>query len=29
MLNIKYKIKTDLAVFEIKKEPLGLMGSLG
>jgi hypothetical protein len=24
MLNIKYKIKTDLAVFEIKKEPLGL-----
>lgn len=24
MSNIKYKLKTDLAVFEIKKEPLGL-----
>ena len=24
MKNIKYKLKTDIAVFEIKKEPLGL-----
>ena len=24
MKNIKYKLKTDIAIFEIKKEPLGL-----
>ena len=24
MKNIKYRLKTDIAVFEIKKEPLGL-----
>ena len=24
MENIKYKLKTDIAIFEIKKEPLGL-----
>ena len=24
MTNFKYKLKTDIAIFEIKKEPLGL-----